>query len=1681
MDSHSNTSPVASNEPLQKPTEQSPGPNVKEHSHSPHGQDGRTTTKHSNKNNAYFWPQINTLATKNLTILISRHFVSTFYAALMLPILMSIYLGIGQNLQGSGNTYGFTNSDPSTLPAARSFTDGLDLAANKAGRNNVVFCNSGLAGGDIDRVIDALEAQVQQAGKLARRITNAADLGKICTVSFQGTTPCYGAVVFSGSPNEGSGSWNYTLRGDGVLGRKYDADTNDNDPQVYILPFQRAIDSEIARLENGSSSSSSSSINDLARMQEWLYTSSTEQERREQANRDYENTFINFMGVAILVGFFGISYHLPGYIATEREKGLSQLVDAMMHTRHRSAWEAPALRMLAHLLSFAAVYFPGWVAGSLVLKFMIWRQTSVGVVLPYFVLAGLASASQALATGSLFRRAQLSGVVGGLGYILLGVLVQAVPDLGTGGAVVLGLLFPSSNMVLQIKYMSRAEAAGFPANLLRPPPESDHQLPSIVLWVFLIVQAVVYPFVAAGLERRIHGAAADSRVVWTGPSSATARPEHAVTVEGLTRTFSPSLFRRMFSFISAPRPATVAVNDLNLSIPRGQIVALLGANGSGKSTTLDAVAGLQSFARGRVTIDASGGVGVAPQKNVLWDELTVWEHVQLFNKLKKPQHPAKEQELKDLLRAVGLSTKSKAKSSTLSGGQKRKLQLAMMLTGDSAVCCVDEVSSGIDPLSRRKIWDILLAERGRRTIILTTHFLDEADLLSDKIAIMSNGVLRAEGSAVELKANLGSGFHIHLSRPREHQQQQQRQPPQVEGVQVKVQPDSVVYAAPTSEAAACVIRALEAKGIAYRVSSPTIEDVFLHVADEYASESVRETSEKSGGQQQQPLDLLSGRPVGGLEQIKVLLGKRWILLQSNWIPYLVAFLIPVVAAAVMQSLVSGDERATCTPQQFDLTQSLQSLSEQIQDGTGIIAGPPNSAFADNSTWLASNGVQIRPPVTNATSIDDLRSLLESERKTVWPGGFWAAEATSDSASPPTIAYRADTSNPMLTAVIAQNLMDRALLAVRIAVGYVVFDMGMGNVGKNLQLAIYFSIVLGIAPAFLSMYVNLERRNGVRGLQYSSGVRVVPQWLSHLLFDFGVMVLPVLAAALIFCFSTGTGSSSVFWMPGLLVPVFLLYTVAAILMGYIISLRLGSQLATWAAVGAANGIGLAVYFIAFIFIISLSPPTSAQSNVMVAHYVISIVFPLGSLMRAMLVSLNVFFQACDGAEFVQSPGAMRAFGAPILYLVLQSLLYFGILWVNDSRVVLAGLFSSLAAKKSNNNNKRSNGPAGAQTDIEMAIGPVALAGLEVKRLTKNFGNLRAVNNVSFEVQHGEVFALLGPNGAGKSTTISMIRGDMLPGDGDVLVEQQSIKTDRAAARARLGVCPQADALDALMTAEQHLRHYARLRGIADVDKQVGAVLAAVGLAPFRHVAASHLSGGNRRKLSLGIALTGNPAVLLLDEPSSGLDAAAKRIMWNTLKAVSPGRAILLTTHSMEEADTLAHRAGILARSMLAVGDVAHLQRRFGDSLHVHLVSRSAPHSGPEEMRRLRDRVLELLPGAEVEDKTYHGQMRFSVPAASVMGTTARRVPTNNNNNNDDRDGGEAEQSASTSAIGQLLLTLEDNSERLGIRHYSVAPTTLNDVFLAIVGEHQVKEEGYRAGDDDGGENGKKNWRKILLGF
>ncbi len=261
---------------------------------------------------------------------------------------------------------------------------------------------------------------------------------------------------------------------------------------------------------------------------------------------------------------------------------------------------------------------------------------------------------------------------------------------------------------------------------------------------------------------------------------------------------------------------------------------------------------------------------------------------------------------------------------------------------------------------------------------------------------------------------------------------------------------------------------------------------------------------------------------------------------------------------------------------------------------------------------------------------------------------------------------------------------------------------------------------------------------------------------------------------------------------------------------------------------------------------------------------------------MFVALNLFYLNCNDKQLKTYPGEMTLYGGPILYLVLQTLLLFAFLvWMEKSptSMLFRGKYRSPDEEEEEMQEK--------EVREELSRVNTSSNGLRVLHLTKAFKSNVAVQDVTFGVARGEVFALLGPNGAGKSTTISMsvlhgrcpspdylrltidqhrIRGEIRPSnnEGEILVENLSIRRQQAAARSRMGVCPQFDAVDQ-MTAIEHLRFYARVRGVADVEHNVREVIQAVGLQNFSTRMAAKLSGGNKRKLSLAIALLGKTTI------------------------------------------------------------------------------------------------------------------------------------------------------------------------------------------------------------------------------
>jgi ATP-binding cassette, subfamily A (ABC1), member 3 len=437
-------------------------------------------------------------------------------------------------------------------------------------------------------------------------ISSKGELDSICRSTLRGTSSCIAAAEFFSSPSEGpQGKWNYSIRADGALGNKIVASATDNDAQIYVLPLQHAVDFAIAR---NNDTVDESILRESEDVEQYPYTSLTQAQRRDRIRVRYMGGIIDILAVAFFIGIVGTTYQLTGLMASEREIGMSQLLDCMMpNPRH---WHSQAARLLSHHFAFTILYAPGWICIAIILGVGVFAKTSMGILIVFHILAGLSLCSLALFGAAFFKKAQLSGISAAIICLLLAVLAQVIGKASTGAVAILGLLFPPMTYTWFIILLARWERQDVAANLTQSAPENPWKINGITLWVFFIIQILVYPILAAQVERILYGTASKSRTVTNHPDNPT-----ALSIDGFSKEYRPNWwYRRVAPWFGVRKQPVLAVDGLSLKVHKGQIAVLLGANGSGKSTTLDAVAGLTTITSGAIRLDGHGGFGLCPQK-----------------------------------------------------------------------------------------------------------------------------------------------------------------------------------------------------------------------------------------------------------------------------------------------------------------------------------------------------------------------------------------------------------------------------------------------------------------------------------------------------------------------------------------------------------------------------------------------------------------------------------------------------------------------------------------------------------------------------------------------------------------------------------------------------------------------------------------------------------------------------------------------------------------------------------------------------------------------------------------------------------------------------------------------------------------------------------------------------------
>jgi ABC-2 type transport system ATP-binding protein len=294
-------------------------------------------------------------------------------------------------------------------------------------------------------------------------------------------------------------------------------------------------------------------------------------------------------------------------------------------------------------------------------------------------------------------------------------------------------------------------------------------------------------------------------------------------------------------------------------------------------------------------------------------------------------------------------------------------------------------------------------------------------------------------------------------------------------------------------------------------------------------------------------------------------------------------------------------------------------------------------------------------------------------------------------------------------------------------------------------------------------------------------------------------------------------------------------------------------------------------------------------------------------------------------------------------------------------------------------------------------------LELSALTKRFGDITAVDNLSFRVKYGEIFGLLGPNGSGKTTTINMISGLSKPSSGEVKVLGYNMADNTRAVHAVLGTVPQETALYEELTAWTNMSVHADLYGVprSERDRRMTDMLKLVELYDRRHSRVSTFSGGMKRRLALARALLHDPQLLYLDEPTLGVDVQSRRAIWDYILDLKKkeGKTVLLSTNYLEEANLLCDRIAIIDHGKLVALDTpVDLKRRYGNTIleietivppSHHLLEKLLAMKGISNVIH-NDKVLKIVMTGE-EASTTTGQIVTLVTQEASLKTISQREP------------------------------------------------------------------------------------------
>ena len=332
-------------------------------------------------------------------------------------------------------------------------------------------------------------------------------------------------------------------------------------------------------------------------------------------------------------------------------------------------------------------------------------------------------------------------------------------------------------------------------------------------------------------------------------------------------------------------------------------------------------------------------------------------------------------------------------------------------------------------------------------------------------------------------------------------------------------------------------------------------------------------------------------------------------------------------------------------------------------------------------------------------------------------------------------------------------------------------------------------------------------------------------------------------------------------------------------------------------------------------------------------------------------------------------------------------------------------------------------------------------LNIRNVTRKYDELVAVNNFNGELFKNEIFCLLGHNGAGKTTLIKMISGAEDPDAGDIFLNNISVVTNKKYLFNNIGLCQQEDIFFDYLTVYEHLKYMMEIKGIKSDLQQISLLMNKIGLAEKQAALCKTLSGGEKRKLCVALALIGNSELVLLDEPTSGMDIISKRALWDFLKEFKNNKIIILTTHSLDEAEYLGDRIGIMTDGQyICCGSSSYLKSKYPCGFNINLLINSSIFN-EDYKNQFFNEILKYEPKAEIKVAS---KAIFSV-----------NIQSNNKN------------------INHIFDYIEQSKNQFGIEDYTVGSTSLEDVFLKINNKANLNDQKYVNNDNQDQLNDIKN--------